>query len=212
MTFLEDDFDLNLDLHLHGSIKSANLPIDNAQCPVLTKIATQSAPQIDSSVPSQTSSPPDDHSESSSLDSLEHSVNDANSTIAHPMVTQARNGISKPNLQYLLQVSAAPTVPTRIKAALASPTWKVAMAHKIAALEKNESWSLQQLNLSMNVLASKWVFKHKMNNEGKIIRHKARLVAVGSNQQNGVDYTKTFTPVVKPATIRLILSIAVTNN
>lgn len=64
----------------------------------------------------------------------------------------------------------------------------------------------------MNVLSSKWVYKHKMNSEGKIVRHKARLVAVSSNQKNGVDFMKTFTPVVKPATIWLILSIAVTNS
>lgn len=64
----------------------------------------------------------------------------------------------------------------------------------------------------MNVLSSKWVYKHKMNNEGRIIWHKARLVAVGSNQQKGVDFTEAFAPVVKLATIRLILSMVVTNN
>lgn len=64
----------------------------------------------------------------------------------------------------------------------------------------------------MNVLSSKWVYKHKMDDEGKIIRHNARLVAIGSNQEDGIDFTKMFAPVVKPATIRLILSIAVTKS
>lgn len=51
-----------------------------------------------------------------------------------------------------------------------------------------------------------------MDDKGKVIRHKARLVAVSSKQLTGIDFMETFAPVVKPATIRLILSIVVTKN
>lgn len=84
-------------------------------------------------------------------------------------------------MKYLLQVSSEPTVPTSVKRALADPVWKKAMRDELDALEKNETWCLVQRTDSMNVLSSKWVFKHKFDDKGKVIHHKARLVVVGSN-------------------------------
>ncbi|GJY31112.1 ribonuclease H-like domain-containing protein [Tanacetum coccineum] len=54
-----------------------------------------------------------------------------------------------------------------------------------------------------------WLFKHKFHADGTLSRYKARLVANGSNQQHGVDFDETFSLVVKPATIRTVLSLAV---
>lgn len=62
----------------------------------------------------------------------------------------------------------------------------------------------------MNVLSSKWVYKHKLDDKGRIIWHKACLVVVGSNQRDGIDFIDTFASVVKPATIKLILAVVVT--
>src|SRR5436305_13217403 len=62
----------------------------------------------------------------------------------------------------------------------------------------------------MNINSNKWVFRVKKKPDGTIDKLKARLVARGFQQHAGVDFVETFSPVVKPLTIRLVLTLAVT--
>ncbi len=62
------------------------------------------------------------------------------------------------------------------------------------------------------MVSCRWVYKLKRNSNGSIARYKARLVAKGYHQQHGMDFDETFSPVVKPATVRLVLSIATQQN
>ncbi|KAM1382347.1 hypothetical protein ACFX2F_034822 [Malus domestica] len=64
---------------------------------------------------------------------------------------------------------------------------------------------------SHNLIGCKWVFRIKRHPDGTIDRYKARLVAKGFHQRPGVDFSDTFSPVVKPTTIRIVLHLAVTH-
>ncbi|XP_037497561.1 uncharacterized mitochondrial protein AtMg00820-like [Jatropha curcas] len=104
--------------------------------------------------------------------------------------------------------SSIPKEPRTVKQALAHSGWKKAMEEELSALHKNETWTLVPRTHDMNVIGSKWVFKAKLKSDGSLDRLKPRLVAKGYHQVDGQDFTETFSPVVKPGTIRLVLSIA----
>ncbi|GJU02966.1 ribonuclease H-like domain-containing protein [Tanacetum coccineum] len=61
----------------------------------------------------------------------------------------------------------------------------------------------------VNMVRSMWLFKHKFHADGTLSCYKARLVANGSSQQLGVDFDETFSPVIKPATVRMVFSLVV---
>jgi hypothetical protein len=77
------------------------------------------------------------------------------------------------------------------------------------ALMKNKTWHLVPPMKERNVVGCKWGYKIKSKQDGSLDRYKARLVAKEFKQRYGIDYDDTFNPVVKIATIRIILSIVV---
>jgi hypothetical protein len=66
-------------------------------------------------------------------------------------------------------------------------------------LGSSDSWA--------NVVAGKWIFKHKLKADGSLYRYKARWVLWWFTQCLGVDYDETFSPVIKPATVRTVLTL-----
>ncbi|KAK4358263.1 hypothetical protein RND71_023873 [Anisodus tanguticus] len=82
------------------------------------------------------------------------------------------------------------------------------MTDEYNALIDNKTWELVPRPSGINVIRSMWIFAHKENSDGSFARHKARLVGDGKTHQVGIDCGETFSPVVKPATIRTVLSLA----
>ncbi|KAM0049451.1 putative RNA-directed DNA polymerase [Helianthus debilis subsp. tardiflorus] len=131
----------------------------------------------------------------------------------HPMQTRSKAGVSKPNPRYKLaahsNVSPIPTSPFK---ALSDPNWLRAMNDEFSALQVNNTWELVPRPANNPVIRSMWLFRHKFNADGTLERYKARLVCNGKSQTVGIDCTDTFSPVVKPATIRTVLSLAVSRS
>ncbi|KAG8499759.1 hypothetical protein CXB51_006518 [Gossypium anomalum] len=110
-----------------------------------------------------------------------------------------------------LTVDKVETEPVSVEKALAHPDWCLAVQAEYDALIANSTWELHPLLPGRKAIGCKWLFKVKTNPDGTVARRKARLVAKGCSQVPGCNFTETFSPVVKPTTIRIILSIAMTN-
>jgi transposase InsO family protein len=89
-----------------------------------------------------------------------------------------------------------------------SAAWEKAMREELKSIEENETWDLVELPAGRKAIGSKWVFKTKVDEAGKISRRKARLVAQGFSQKFGTDFDEIFAPVARSTTLRLLLSIA----
>ncbi|GJX89658.1 ribonuclease H-like domain-containing protein [Tanacetum coccineum] len=96
--------------------------------------------------------------------------------------------------------------------ALSDPNWRDTIHDEYNALIKNSTWILVSKPPDVNVVRSMWLFWHKYHANGSLSRYKARLLANGRSQQYGVDRDDTFSLVVKPATIRTVLSLALSRN
>ena len=130
------------------------------------------------------------------------------------MTTRAKNNNRKPiqKLNLSTQLSHPCDVePTTVTQALKDPKWCRAMSEEYDALVRNGTWELVPLDSSHNIVGCKWIFVTKHHSDGSVDRHKARLVAKSFHQGLGIDYHDTFSPVVKPTTVHLVLSLAVSH-
>lgn len=89
-----------------------------------------------------------------------------------------------------------------------SSEWRESMRKEYDALVANDTWSLVELPKGKKAIGSKWVFALKRNKYGQVEKFKSRLVAKGCSQQWGVDYTETFSPVIRYETIRMLFALA----
>jgi hypothetical protein len=102
----------------------------------------------------------------------------------------------------------ADSEPINWNEAIACPKWNQAMKDELHSIEKNHTWKLVELPPHKKAISVKWVFKLKKNPDGSIVKHKARLVARGFLEQQGIDFTEVYAPVARMETIRLVVAIA----
>nr|GEU48148.1 ribonuclease H-like domain-containing protein [Tanacetum cinerariifolium] len=128
--------------------------------------------------------------------------------MAPPYPNPLRFETNRPTERLNLHVSSVSPLPKSCREAFNDVNWHSAMRDEYNALIKNSTWILVPRPSDVNVVRCLWLFRHKYLADGTLSRYKARLVANGSTQLEGVDVDETFSPVVKPGTIRTVLSLA----
>ncbi|GKA68620.1 retrovirus-related pol polyprotein from transposon TNT 1-94 [Tanacetum coccineum] len=98
--------------------------------------------------------------------------------------------------------------PKKVYEALKHPWWINAMQEELNKLYRNEVWTLVPLYKGKIAIGSKWVFNNKKDKLITITRNKARLVAQGYSQEEGIDYDETFAPVARMEAIKIFLAYA----
>ncbi|GJU28414.1 putative ribonuclease H-like domain-containing protein [Tanacetum coccineum] len=98
--------------------------------------------------------------------------------------------------------------PKKISEALQDNIWVQAMQEELLHFKLQQVWVLVDLPQGMKVIVTKWVYRNKRDERGVVVRNKARLVAQGYKQEEGIDYDEVFAPVTRMEAIRLFLAFA----
>nr|GEU45202.1 retrovirus-related Pol polyprotein from transposon TNT 1-94 [Tanacetum cinerariifolium] len=98
--------------------------------------------------------------------------------------------------------------PKNVTKALGDESWIVAMQEELNQFIANDIWELVPQPRNMKIIGTKWVFRNKLDENGVVSQNKARLVAQGYNQQEGIDYDETYAPVARLESIRILLAYA----
>ncbi|KAJ9567488.1 hypothetical protein OSB04_003454 [Centaurea solstitialis] len=176
-----------------SSAAGPSASVSSSQTPPTEPSGTASSPPASSEVPSQPPAPA--------------------ATSGHPMTTRSRTGSLKPKQIFNLSVTSdISPIPRSTAQAMCDPHWRAAMDAEMTAILSNYTWDLVPKPSDANIVGNRWLFRHKFDSNGRLERYKARLVAQGFSQQPGLDFDDTFSPVVKPATIRTVLSISISRN
>ena len=102
--------------------------------------------------------------------------------------------------------------PTTFVVAQRDPNWQRAMLEEMKSIEDNRTWELVDPPAGCRPIGLKWVYKVKKDERGTVIKHKARLVARGFVQREGIDFEEVFAPVARTESVRLLLALASTKD
>ncbi|GJT71422.1 putative ribonuclease H-like domain-containing protein [Tanacetum coccineum] len=96
--------------------------------------------------------------------------------------------------------------PKKVIQALTDPSWIEAMQEELLQFKLQKVWNLADLPKGKRAIGAKWVYRKKKDKRGIVVRNKARLVAQGYTQEEGIDYDEVFAPVARIEVIRLFLA------
>jgi hypothetical protein len=82
------------------------------------------------------------------------------------------------------------------------------MNEEIDQIEKSQTWELVPRHKDKNVVGTNWIFKNKLNENGKIIKNKARIVCKGYAQVEGIEFGETFSPIERLEAIIMFLAFS----
>ncbi|CAI7797109.1 unnamed protein product [Closterium sp. NIES-53] len=131
-----------------------------------------------------------------------------------PRYTQS--GLQILGLVTTVHGAAPPKEPANIQQALKGEhreKWREAMDRELKALQERNTWKVVPIGVARNktILTRKWVFRMKTKADGTIGKFKARWVVRGFDQEQGRDFTKTFAPISRHTSLRILLAIAAMN-
>lgn len=202
-------------------ITAATPPLDNVSAQNIDQLSPGSSassmenPTLVSVVPDIISSPPIRRSTRGARPPIWHKdyiIKSGTSNCLYSIASVLDYAGLSPRYQSFIARFSAETEPGTYAEAAKDPRWMEAMQNEIQALEDNKTWKLVELPKDKKAIGCRWVYKIKYKADGKVERFKARLVAKGYNQKEGFDYQETFSPVVKMATVRSVVSIAAANH
>ncbi|GJT08953.1 putative ribonuclease H-like domain-containing protein [Tanacetum coccineum] len=104
---------------------------------------------------------------------------------------------------FLLQIE-----PKKVAQALTDPSWIEAMQDELLQFSLQKVWRLVDLPKGKHAIGTKWVYRNKKDERGIVVRNKARLVAQGYTQEEGIDYDEVFAPVARIEAIMLFFAYA----
>ena len=102
--------------------------------------------------------------------------------------------------------------PNKIDKALKDVDWVNVMHEELNNFIRNQVWELVERPKGHNVIGTKWVFRNKQDQDGIVVRNKARLVVQGYAQVEGLDFGETYAPLARLEAIRILLAYACAHN
>lgn len=96
--------------------------------------------------------------------------------------------------------------PSKVINTLNDDQWILPMQEELNQFEINQVWELSLRPKGKHVIGTKWIFKNKLDENGIIVRNKARLVDRGYIQEEEIDFEEVFAPVTRLKAIRLLLA------
>ncbi|GJV51990.1 putative ribonuclease H-like domain-containing protein [Tanacetum coccineum] len=136
-----------------------------------------------------------------------HSTNPTSLILGDPTSAQRRNN-HKDFQHCLFACFLSQHEPKKISEALEDESWVDAMQEELLQFEIQKVWVLVDLPYGKKAIGTKWVYRNKKDERGVVVRNKARLVAQGHRQEEGIDYDEVFAPVARLEAIRIFLAFA----